>query len=716
MTKKKKIAVLGGGTGSMSTVWALTGLENWQDRFDITVYQMGWRLGGKGASGRDPEHGMRIEEHGLHIWAGFYENAFRLMRDVYAEADRPEGAPLATWREAFHEHSDVIIEEFVNGTWEHWDLEYPTNDEVPGDGDILPDAWDYVKMSLELIWSIFTRSPFYEQHRDPSLSESLWNLLTGGDDRPEVTPTTPDDRTFDLTELSRFDLGGLIEHALKFAKWLPREVGSHLSLDHVRIITMLTQALDWLRGEFYDVLDANADARHLYIALDVGLATVKGLILDRVIFDGFEVIDRYEWVEWLRRWGCSEYTIDSVMIRGIYDYVFGYVDGDIHRPSVGAGTAIHGCFRLVFTYKGSLFYTMQGGMGDVVYAPMYQVLKDRGVKFEFFHRVENLGLNGTGSNIERITMTKQATLKDPTAGYEPLFDVKGLPCWPNRPLWDQLVEGETLRDQGINLETRWSPWEGVGEVTLERGVDFDEVVLGIPSTCYEQIAPELVEANARFGDMARGLKSTPTVAVQLWLDEDARGLGAPTVPVIVTGYVDPINTWADLSHLLVHEDWPEIGGPEFLAYFCGPWHVDPDDIPPFTDTDYPAREKARAMEMTRSWLASNTGHIWTQAGTRSSPASLDYALLHSNRSGVARLKDQYVRVNVDNTERYILSTPGTTALRMKAGDTGFGNLVMAGDWVLTSITAGCIECAVMAGLHAAEAVSGDRIKIIGRAY
>ena len=75
-----------------------------------------------------------------------------------------------------------------------------------------------------------------------------------------------------------------------------------------------------------------------------------------------------------------------------------------------------------------------------------------------------------------------------------------------------------------------------------------------------------------------------------------------------------------------------------------------------------------------------------------------------------------MRVNVDATERYILSTPGTTALRMKAGDTGFGNLVMAGDWVLTSITAGCIECAVMAGLHAAEAVSGERFTIIGRAY
>jgi len=44
--------VLGGGTGALSAAWGLTSLPNWRDDYDITVYQMGWRLGGKGASGR----------------------------------------------------------------------------------------------------------------------------------------------------------------------------------------------------------------------------------------------------------------------------------------------------------------------------------------------------------------------------------------------------------------------------------------------------------------------------------------------------------------------------------------------------------------------------------------------------------------------------------------------------------------------------------------
>ena len=49
---------------------------------------MGWRLGGKGASGRNAAHGSRIEEHGLHIWFGFYDNAFLTMRQCYEELAR----------------------------------------------------------------------------------------------------------------------------------------------------------------------------------------------------------------------------------------------------------------------------------------------------------------------------------------------------------------------------------------------------------------------------------------------------------------------------------------------------------------------------------------------------------------------------------------------------------------------------------------------------
>ena len=44
-----------------------------------------------------------MEEHGLHIIFGFYQNFFAMIREVYAAIARPPGAPLATWREACHQ-------------------------------------------------------------------------------------------------------------------------------------------------------------------------------------------------------------------------------------------------------------------------------------------------------------------------------------------------------------------------------------------------------------------------------------------------------------------------------------------------------------------------------------------------------------------------------------------------------------------------------------
>lgn len=110
--EKQKVAVIGGGVGAMTAIYAITQTPDWDKKYDITVYQLGWRTGGKGASGRNAEFGQRIEEHGLHVWAGFYQNAFRNMRLCYEQMVelglRKKSDPLGTMDKAFKPLSHLI--------------------------------------------------------------------------------------------------------------------------------------------------------------------------------------------------------------------------------------------------------------------------------------------------------------------------------------------------------------------------------------------------------------------------------------------------------------------------------------------------------------------------------------------------------------------------------------------------------------------------------
>ena len=58
---RRRVAILGGGVGAIAAAWALSDPAA-RERVEITVYQLGWRLGGKGASGRNAAQAQRIEE------------------------------------------------------------------------------------------------------------------------------------------------------------------------------------------------------------------------------------------------------------------------------------------------------------------------------------------------------------------------------------------------------------------------------------------------------------------------------------------------------------------------------------------------------------------------------------------------------------------------------------------------------------------------------
>jgi uncharacterized protein with NAD-binding domain and iron-sulfur cluster len=401
-------------------------------------------------------------------------------------------------------------------------------------------------------------------------------------------------------------------------------------------------------------------------------------------------------------------------VRALYDLGFAYEGGvgDVEHASAAAGVSLRILMLLGLGYKDAPLWKMKAGMGDTIFGPLYRVLAARGVRFEFFHRVTNLGLSKTGNLVQRIELTRQVDLAGGRAsdGYDPLVTVKDLPCWPSEPHWDQIEDGAAIKArldaEGLTLESAWCD-QRVGTKTLVLGEHFDRVVLGISVGALADVARELVDGREEWRRMIASARTVQTQALQLWLDRDTAGLGWKDGTTIMTGFVEPFDTWGDMSHLLAEETWPEPGAPKSLAYFCNAL-PDAHPIPPFTDHGFPRRERERVFADAVGFLEQHLGTLWPATIKPGHPPTFDWSVLHdpSGAAGVARLEAQYVRANVDPTERYVLSPPGSIALRLAPGDSGYLNVVLAGDWVSTSLNGGCAEAAVEGGLRAAHALIG----------
>ena len=121
------------------------------------------------------------------------------------------------------------------------------------------------------------------------------------------------------------------------------------------------------------------------------------------------------------------------------------------RPgnSIGRSRRWHArVLRLLLTFKGSIFYALREPMGDFLFAPLYTYLRERKVKFRFFHRLDALHSLNDGSEIEEIALGRQVKLEYPDGEYEPLIDVPGKPfeSWPTHPDYARSNRGPFIRD------------------------------------------------------------------------------------------------------------------------------------------------------------------------------------------------------------------------------------------------------------------------------
>ena len=681
--KKKRLAILGGGIGSLVTAWQLTSQPNWQEIYEsITIYQSGWRLGGKCASGRGPNG--RIEEHGLHIWFGFYDNSFDVIQGAYAMLGRPAGAPLATWSDAFKKHSYLIIAQRFKDQWHPWGFDFPMDDRLPGRDRGTPNLWQCIRLTIDFIRRHFEGSGMIlhvEREVDSQEQQNAFSLLSQAVEKQGLT----------------FIGGNLGERILSvlvsFVRRLGDDLALHTEAQHFFIRRLLGHLRDWVRRELAEKINVDLEVHRFVLLMDLAITAVIGLLSDRVLFhpDKLDAIDHLDLREWLSQHGALNATVNSDLLRGLYDLVFGYRNGEIEKPTFAAGVAIRCTFRICFAYKGGIFWKMQAGMGDAVIAPLYIALKKRGVRFEFFQRVKNLGLSEDKKSIETISIARQATVE--TGDYNPLIDVKGLDCWPSTPDYDQLVEGEELRSLDVNLESFYATWDDVETITLRHQEHFDDVVFGISLASIPFLCEELLSCDGKWRAMVRDVETTRTMAFQVWLNKDLQELGWDDMSPVMDAYVEPMDTWADMSELIVREAYASSSNIRNISYFCGPME---GGIPPQSQADTPEEAVNVVKKISDTWLNRDSRRWW--------PKNFDPATGQFDWNSVV---DIYYRANINPSDRYVLSVNGSTSSRLAGYESGFSNLYLAGDWTVNGLNVGCVEAATMSGKIIGNVLAGN---------
>lgn len=557
-TSRPAVAILGGGMAGVTAAWELS-RPGWESRVrSITLYQRDGLLGGKGASVRDAQG--RILEHGLHVWPGYYDNAFRVVRECYEELDRavadPE-CPVRTWADAFTPAPAIGVYEHVDGTVVPWLARFRLNDGVPGSARPSADLAALTRRVLGLVQDLFRSA--------------------GGRTGPRV------------------------------------EIG-----------------------------------------VDLALTVGRGLRADGLLHErgGFGRVDHEDFRAWLRRHGASPATVESGIVRAMYDLVFGYADGDKARPAFPAGLGVYLAIRMFLDYQGALFWKMTAGMGDIVFAPMHQALTARGVALRYFHAVEEIVPDASGGELREIRITRP---RDHDRAVDPLERVGGIPCFVDRP-----------------------PPAGPREtVVLRQGVDFDTAVLAASLGAVPVVAPRLVAQRPEWRAMVEHVGTVRTRAAQVWLRDPEPALGWPEPGATFAGLDAPLDTVASMSHLLPVEARGATG-PATLAYLCS--------VAPDTD---PAPDVGAVLD---DALRAHGRAVWPAGGPRDAEDP--------------QIVDRYLRLNDDPSDRYVQALPGADLHRLRVDGSGVRHLILAGDWTDCGLNAGCIEGATISGIEAAAAVEG----------
>jgi uncharacterized protein with NAD-binding domain and iron-sulfur cluster len=691
----RKVLILGGGMAGLTAAYELTRTPELRAAWSVEVVEMGHRYGGRLASAHRPERWHRNEEHGLHVWFGFYDNTFRLAEDVYRAWQRPDGFPFDTVWDALRpiHHSDHGFDSPHGPRLVR--SHHPSNADQPGlRGTRTPLGW------LTTLVDALATAP---RTLSAMLLEPEKGAARSQSHRSSVFPAPGTRERLRRTVRRLESIFGRIATLTPSLDATQRvQQGAVMGRAFARMHAPVVRLLRRLTA-------SNPHQAEFVAAVDLLFASTRAVLDPEhgVLHDGdLDRLSHLELRELLGRHGAHADTLScSRLLDSVYDMPFAYVDGRRDKPVLEAGTALRFTLRIVADYKYAIAFLLKCGAGETLVAPLVELLRSRGVTFTPFHRLSALDIDTHHRRVRGVRMVRAARVKD---GY-PLTIRRGpFAAFAAEPSFEHLEDGDQLRDRGVDFYSRFGDRGEDGVVERLEGRDFDDVILALPlgSVVADADGNSPVGDWLDFHEPARRclerLYLVPTVAAQVWLRETPKALTVADRSVVT--FRAPYSVFCDMTPVIDYEGWGE-QRPAASVYLCGAHPLATpgagSHAPEALREDF-AEARAQLVEL----LDSPEGS--TELGGLEN-------LFHGR--GVEHTMDtQYVRANVQPWDLADLARPGADAVRLEAADTGLTNMALAGAWVRTIMNTTSLEGAVSSGIAAARALGVETQPILAEDF
>ena len=431
-----------------------------RERFEVIVYELGWQLGGKGASGRAPHRGAgaggrRIQEHGLHIWFGFYEHAFGMLRDAYEESGLAAGDDW--WRAPFEKCDAVsLYEQRDDGTWVRHSIKLPRRRRF---GSRTADRAAASRIGRMLARTTRLIATGLRTELGATIGGGAW---PAADDHTSRVASTLDQIAAEFDGSRLRVLGRRRAASRRHAAGFSRlDDARAADVDRQRSNGCLASSRRRPRSAARAAGVTEPIERLWRGVLELVTAALTGIVRDDVLWRGFG-----PWTRRISENGSS--ATAPVMSAGAFAGSARAVRPDVRisrrrqasaEPGRREGPPVAADDDQLRGRVHVADARRDGRRGVRAAVPGAE---QRGVSFHFFSEVTRLRLMPGRPVIDAIELTRHATVAAGADAYDPLERIGDWWCWPAEPDRAQLP----IASRRPRRSTR--------------GADFDDVVLAIP--------------------------------------------------------------------------------------------------------------------------------------------------------------------------------------------------------------------------------------------